>query len=182
LGNLFVNLKQPDKAIENFRATTRIDSQFYPAQVNLAMLYNQMGRKDEAEALLREVATAHDDLHQIQYSLGLLLAENQKLVEAAFYLQKAAAGLPEAPRVNYNLGLLLQQLKRDAEAEVALKTALRADPGNLDFLYALADYYLKRRKFAQARQMAEQMMVRHPNNAIGSQILKYIDQLTSGKN
>ena len=182
LGNLFVNLKQPDKAIENFRAATRIDSQFYPAQVNLAMLYNQMGRKDEAEALLREVATAHDDLHQIQYSLGLLLAENQKLVEAAFYLQKAAAGLPEAPRVHYNLGLLLQQLKRDAEAEVALKTALRADPGNLDFLYALADYYLKRRKFAQARQMAEQMMVRHPNNAIGSQILKYIDQLTSGKN
>jgi Tfp pilus assembly protein PilF len=110
------------------------------------------------------------------------LAENQKLVEAAFYLQKAAAGLPEAPRVHYNLGLLLQQLKRDAEAEVALKTALRADPGNLDFLYALADYYLKRRQFAQARQMAEQMMFRHPNNAIGSQILKYIDQLTTGKN
>ena len=182
LGNLFVNLKQPDKAIENFRAAVRIDSQFYPAQVNLAMLYNQMGRKDEAEMLLREVVAAHDDLHEIQYSLGLLLAENKQFEEAAFYLEKAAAGLPGAPRVHYNLGLLQQQLKRDTEAEASLKKALRIDPGNLDYLYALADHYLKRRMFTQARNIAEQMVANHPNHSIGHQILNYINQLTTGKN
>jgi tetratricopeptide (TPR) repeat protein len=41
LGNLFANLKQPDKAAENYRAAIRIDNQFYPAKVNLAMLYNR---------------------------------------------------------------------------------------------------------------------------------------------
>ena len=182
LGNLFVNLNQPDKAIENFRAAIRIDRQFYPAQVNLAMLYNKMDRKDEAEVLLREVVAAHDGLYEIQYSLGLLLAENKRFEEAAIYLEKAAAGLPQAPRVHYNLGLLLQQLKRDVEAEAALTAALRLDPGNLDYLYALADHYLKRKKFDQARQIAEQMIARHPNNAIGNEILNYINQLTTGKN
>ena len=182
LGNLFANLKQPDKAVENYRAAVRIDSQFYPAKVNLAMLYNQMERKDEAEGLLREVVAAHPELHQIQYSLGLLLAEKKQFEEAARYLEKAAAGMPEHPRVHYNLGLLLQHLNRDADAEAALLASVRIDPDNLDYLYALADYYLKRQKFDQARQIAEYMNVTHPNNSIGRDILNYINQQTSGNN
>ena len=182
LGNLFANLKQPDKAAENYRAAVRIDNQFYPAKVNLAMLYNQMGRKDKAEVLLREVVAAHSELHEIQYSLGLLLAEQKQFEEAVRYLEKAAAGLPERPRVHYNLGLLLQHLKRDAEAEAALLTASGIDPDNLDYLYALADYYLKRQKFSQARHIAEQMMVKHPKNSIGRDILNFINQQTSGNN
>jgi tetratricopeptide (TPR) repeat protein len=182
LGNLFANLKQPDKAVENFRAAVRIDNQFYPAKVNLAMLYNQTGRKDEAEVLLREVVADHAELHEIQYSLGLLLAEKKQFAEAARYLEKAAAGLPERPRVHYNLGLLFQRLNRDAEAEAALLTAAGIDPDNLDYLYALADYYLKRQKFNQARLIAKQMILRHPNNPIGRDILNYIDQQTSGNN
>ena len=176
LGNLYAALKQPDKAAKNYLAAVRIDNQFYPAKVNLAMLYNQTGRKDEAEVLLREVVAAHSDLHEIQYSLGLLLAEKKQYEEAARHLANAAAGLPQRSRVHYNLGLLLQQLRRDAEAEAALQTALEIEPNNLDYLYALADFYLKRQKFNQARQIAEQMILTHPNNKLGREILNYIDQ------
>jgi tetratricopeptide (TPR) repeat protein len=112
----------------------------------------------------------------------LLLAEQKQFEEAVRYLEKAAAGLPERPRVHYNLGLLLQHLKRDAEAEAALLTAAGIDPDNLDYLYALADYYLKRQKFSQARHIAEQMMVKHPKNSIGRDILNFINQQTSGNN
>ena len=115
-------------------------------------------------------------------ALGLLLAEKKQYAEAARYLEKAAAGLPERPRVHYNLGLLLQHLKRDAEAEAALLTAVGIDPDNLDYLYALADYYLKRQKYTQARRIAQQMVVKHPNNSIGRDILNYINQQSSGEN
>ncbi|MGB5746603.1 MAG: tetratricopeptide repeat protein [Desulfobacterales bacterium] len=182
LGNLFGNLNQPDKAIENYRAAIRIDNQFYPAKVNLAMLYNETGRKNEAEVLLREVVAAHAELHEVQYSLGLLLAEKKRFEEAARYLAAAAAGLPQRSRVQYNLGLLLQLIKRDAEAEAALLAALEIEPDNLDYLYALTDHYLKRQKFTQARQIAEQMIVKHPDNSIGREILNFIDQQTSGNN
>ncbi|MEJ2285784.1 MAG: tetratricopeptide repeat protein, partial [Desulfobacterales bacterium] len=179
LGNLYAALKQPEKAAENYLAAIRIDNQFFPAKVNLAMLYNQMGRKDEAETLLREVVAAQSDLHEIRYSLGQLLAEKKQYEEAARHLASAAAGLPQRSRVHYNLGLLLQQLKRDAEAEAALLTALEIEPDNLDYLYALTDFYLKRQKFNQARQTAERMIQKHPNNQLGREILNYINTQTS---
>jgi len=182
LGNLYANLGQPQKSIDHYRAAFRIDDQFYPAKVNLAMLYNQMGRKDEAEVLLREVVAAHSELYEVQYSLGLLLAERAKFEAAARSLTAAAAGLPQRSRVHYNLGLLLQQLQRDAEAESALLTALALEPDNLDYLYALADHYLKRQRFMRARQIAVQMVAKHPNNPIGRDILNIIDRQTGGNN
>ncbi len=182
LGNLYANLRQPEKAIENYRAAVRIDHQFYPAKVNLAMLYNQMGRKDEAEVLLREVVAAQSELHEVQYSLGLLLAEKKQFEEAAPYLEKAAAGLPERSRVHYNLGLLLQHLKRDSEAEAALLTALEIEPDNLDYLYALADHYLKRQKLVQARRIAEQMIAKHPDKSIGYEILNFVVKHPAARN
>jgi tetratricopeptide (TPR) repeat protein len=182
LGNLYANLKQPEKAVENYRAAVRIDTRFYPAKVNLAMLYNQMGRKDEAEVLLREVVAAQSELHEVQYSLGLLLAEKKQFKEAALNLEKAAAGLPQRSRVHYNLGLLLQHLKRDSEAEAALLTALKIEPDNLDYLYALADHYLKRQKLVQARRIAEQMIDKHPDKSLGYEILNFVVKHPAARN
>ena len=82
--------------------------------------------------------------------------------------------MPERARVRYNLGLLLQQLKRDMEAEAALLGALEIEPDNLDYLYALADFYLKRGNLAQAKLFADQMIEKHPRQSIGHEILNYI--------
>jgi tetratricopeptide (TPR) repeat protein len=176
LGNMYVNLGQPEKAIDSFRGAIRIDSQFYPAKVNLAMLFNQLGRSDETEALLSEVVDAHPELYEVQYSLGLLLAEKKKYAEAAGHLEIAAKGMPDRARVRYNLGLLLQQLKRDMEAEAALLGALEIEPDNLDYLYAVADHYLKSGKLTKARDFAERMIEKHPANPIGRDILNYINK------
>jgi tetratricopeptide (TPR) repeat protein len=176
LGNLYANLGQPEKAIDSFRGAIRIDNQFYPAKVNLAMLFNQLGRSDETEPLLREVVDSHPELYEVQYSLGLLLAENKKYAEAAKHLEIAAKGMPGRARVRYNLGLLLQHLKRDMEAEAALLGALEIEPDNFDYLYALADHYLKRGMLRQARNIAEQMIEKHPGNSIGRDILNYINK------
>ena len=182
LGNLYVNLDQPEKAIDHFRGAIRIDNLFYPAKVNLAMLYNQMERKEEAEALLREVVSNHPALYDVHYSLGLLLAEKKKYHEAAGHLDIAANGMPERARVRYNLGLLLQQLKRDPEAEAALLGALEIEPDNLDYLYALADHYLKRGKLRKARRVALRMVEKFPRSSIGHEILNFIDAQLIKKN
>ena len=46
---------------------------------------------------------------------------------------------------------------------------------SLDYLYALADHYLKRGKLGKARNLAEQMIEKHPDNAIGRDILNFIN-------
>jgi len=176
LANLYVGLRQPEKAVENYQAAINIDNLFYPAKVNLAMLYNQTGKNDKAEILLREVATSHPEMYEVHYSLGLLLAEEKKYAEAANYLKQAAKGMPNRARIHYNLGLLLQHLKMDSDVEISLLKAQELEPYNLEFLYALADFYLKRNKLQQAGSIAEKMIDRHPNQRIGHHILNLIEK------
>jgi tetratricopeptide (TPR) repeat protein len=176
LGNLYVALNRPEDAISNYLAAIKIDGRFYPAKVNLAMFYNKRGENDKAEELLREVVKSHPELHEIAYSLGLLLAEMKKYNTAVVYLKKAAKGMPEHARVQYNLGLLLQYLKKDAEAEGALLKALKIEPDSMDYLYALADFYLKRGKFQKAKSIAVQMVAKYPDKRIGQELLGIIEK------
>ena len=176
LANLYAALNQPEKAIQNYRAAIKIDNLFYPAKVNLAMLYNQKGENDRAEVLLREVTTEHPEMPEIAYSLGLLLTEMKKYDPAIFYLQKAAEGMPEHSRVHYNLGLLLQYLHQDEKAEAALLKALALDSDNMDYLYALGDFYLKRGELRKAKGIAKQMAAKYPANPIGNRMLNFIEK------
>lgn len=77
LANLDASLGQTDAAVDNYLAAIRIDHQFYPAKVNLAMLYNRLGKNTDAERLLREALDTRSDLFDVHYSLGLLLAEGK---------------------------------------------------------------------------------------------------------
>jgi tetratricopeptide (TPR) repeat protein len=181
LGNLYNDLQQPEKAIDQYRKAIAIDPLFYPAKVNLAMLYNTRGDKDQAEQLLREVVEAYPDLHEIKYSLGLLLAEKKSFDQAVVYLGDAAAGLPQRSRIQYNLALLLKALNRNQEAETALNRALTASPDNPDYLYALAVLYLEWNRPSDALKAAERLRAAHPNLAMGRDLVQYINQSTSVK-
>jgi tetratricopeptide (TPR) repeat protein len=176
LANLYGELDRPEEAIDNYEAAIKIDNQFYPAKVNLAMLYNQQSKNEQAEMLLKEVAESEPQLYDISYSLGLLLVEMQKNNEAIIYLEKAARGLPDRARIHYNLGLLYQQMQRTMRAEKELQLAMMLEPESFDFQYGLADHYLKRGMFREAKRNAEKMAAMHPDNPIGNQILNYIDR------
>jgi len=97
------------------------------------------------------------------------------------YLEKAAEGMPDRSRIQYNLGLLLQALKRDPQAEAALQKASSLEPANLDYLYALADFYLKRNRLAEAKKVAEKMVAAHPNQRVGKELLELIERRRMGQ-
>ncbi len=174
LGNLYSTLNENDRAIMNYEAAIKIDNLFFPAKVNLAMLYNQLSDKDSAEELLREVVRENPELYEISYSLALLLAEKNNLEEAALFLEKAAANMPESGRVHYNYGLLLQLLNRETEAEAELEKAVDLEPENMEFLYALLDYYYKRSNFDQARKIAETMLELDPGSMVAREFLDFM--------
>jgi len=178
LGNLYTQLDQPEKAVAYYRAAIEIDDLFFPAKVNLAMLYNAGGQNTEAERLLREVVADHPDEYEAMYSLGLLLAEMGRLPEAAAMIERAAEGLPLRTRLRYNLGLLQQQLGDTEQAETNLLHALAAEPENIDYLFALADHYIKRGDPAKAAPLAERMIAARPQLEIGYQVKAHIESLT----
>jgi len=170
-----------DKAIALYEQSIQMDTLFFPAKNNLAMLYNAKGENERAEKLFVQILQDHPEMHDIAYSLGLLQVEEKKFEQAVLTLQRAADGLPDRARIHYNLGLLKQFLKQNNKAEHSLIKALSLEPENFDFLFALADHYVKRNKLNNARRVAQQMVQLFPDDKTGYDILTYINALEQKK-
>jgi len=181
LGNLYAQLDELDRAVDYYKTAIAIDDLFYPAKVNLAMLYNSQGQNKEAEKLLREITEDYPDNYDIAYSLGLLLAEMDRIDEAAVYMQRAANGLPDRSRILYNLGLIQQYLGRMSEAEASLIRIVEMEPENLDYMHALADHYVKSGEPQKALPIAERMISTYPDNELGQQLKVFILQQLGGE-
>jgi len=175
LGNLAVNLGDDEQAVAVYEKSIAIDDRFYPAKVNLAMLYNRQGKNREAEKLLREVVEREPELYEVSYSLGLLLAEMQKYQDAERYLAVAASGLNYG-RARYNHGQVLLVLNQPDLAEQALLTALSLDPQNSEFFLALADFYLKSGQTEKARELAVNISRQFPDHKTAIELLRYLER------
>jgi predicted CXXCH cytochrome family protein len=181
LGNLYGRLGDVARAERYYRTAVEIDDLFYPAKSNLAVLLNAQGRNDEAELLLRELVEDYPEQYEAAYSLGLLLAEMERVDEAVEFLGRASAGMPERARAHYNYGLALQAVGRVGEAEAALRRALDVEPENIDFLFALADHYVKRGELRRALTLADRMIALEPDNPIGRQVKQYVEGQLAGR-
>jgi len=175
LGNLETKLGRAAAAESYFERAIAVDDLYFPAKINLAILLSGQGRNREAEQLLREVVAAYPANHEATYLLGLLLVEMQESEEAARWIRQAAAASPRNARVWYNLGLLEQSIGRDAEAEAALRAALALGPDHSEFLFALADHYVKRARLAEALVLVERLIEARPDLEIGPQMKAYIE-------
>ena len=47
---------------------------------------------------------------------------------------------------------------------------------NLDYLYALADHYIKGKEMMKAQTVVERMIVEHPDQPLGLRLMKFIQQ------
>jgi len=176
LANLYAAQGDADRAEEYYRRAIRIDDLFLPAKMNLAVLYNSQGRNAEAEQLLREILEDYPEDHDAEYALALLLVETGRSEEALPWLERAADGMPRRTRIRYNLALLLQQLGRLPQAEANFRAIVEEEPGNLDYMYALADHYAKKGDYRKALEVAEWMITEHPESPIGSQMKAALEQ------
>jgi tetratricopeptide (TPR) repeat protein len=175
LGNLYTNLGLHELAVQHYQAAIKIDNRSIQAKNNLAILYNQMGKNDEALTLLREVKKVQPDSAEVDYSLGLLLAEMKRYDKAVPYLEVAARGLPQRARIHYNLGLIYQVLNRFSQAESSLMRALGQQPDNADFLFAMADHYVKTGEYPRAKQFADKLLLIHPKHPMAKRLSDFID-------
>jgi tetratricopeptide (TPR) repeat protein len=152
------------KPLELYRQSLRIDSDFIPSRINLAMLHNERGEPEEAEEQFREVLRIDPEQGDAAYSLGLLLAELNRLDEAGEQLRRAAELRPENARIRYNLGLLLMQQEKRPEAQKELEAALNIEPENIAFLHALAILHLQRENWADAIRTADRLIELEPTH------------------
>ena len=156
--------KLTEKPLDLYRQSLRIDPDFVPSRINLAMLHNERGEAKEAETQFKEVLRIDPKHGDAAYSLGLLLAETNRLSEADEYLKKAIELRPENARIRYNYALLLMQQEKRPEARRELESALKTEPNNVSFLYALAVLHLQDRNRNEAIKSVDRLIRIDPVN------------------
>ena len=108
------------------------------------------------------------------FNKGKALLEEGDYVRARLEIRNALQIDPKFAEGYLMLGQIELEEQNWRRAFGALNKALELDPDNMDYLNALADFYLKRRKFQKAKQITEQMVARHPDVQTGHELLKGI--------
>ncbi|MFT7678725.1 MAG: tetratricopeptide (TPR) repeat protein [Planctomycetota bacterium] len=175
-GTYLADCGDQEGAAEAYLRALYLDQDFLPAVFNLANLLSSTGRAPAAKELLAEALVRHPEEGELHYSMGLLLGQMQEMEACAEALVVAARRLPDRARVHYNLGLVYQQLERGLDAEAALSTATDLEPGNPDFVYALANLYLTQSRYGAAMAWAKKLAELVPEEPGPAQFMAEIER------
>jgi tetratricopeptide (TPR) repeat protein len=117
LGNLFLDLKQYEKAEENYRlAIEHTDTAYY----NLGVLFAELQQYEKAEVNFR-LAIEHEDTKAYN-NLGVLFAELKQYEKAETNFRLAIES--GNTRAYFNLGIMFDELKQYEEAEANYRLAI----------------------------------------------------------
>jgi tetratricopeptide (TPR) repeat protein len=112
----------------------------------LGVVYDETGRKAEAQAAYEKALAANPKFGRAQNNLGVLLEEQGHLDEAQQHLEafvkiEEDAGRPEGDAC-YSLGCLYLRRGQFRDAKLTLQKALDNDPADSLYNNAMGDVYL----------------------------------------
>ncbi|SDG16749.1 Tetratricopeptide repeat-containing protein [Limimonas halophila] len=132
LGEILQSQGRSRAAIETYRAVAPDSPVDFVAKLRVAEELGALGKFDEAEALLREVAEAKPDAYEPLYRLGNALRQQEAFAQAAEVYARAVERVGEPQRRHWTLyyfhGIALERTDRWAEAEERFSTALDLYP------------------------------------------------------
>jgi len=94
----------------------------------LAVIYDYVGRRDEAEKEWREAILINPDYADAHNNLGVLLDDIGRKEDAEAQYREALRINPDYAGAHYNLGILLYGMGRKEDAEAQYREALRINP------------------------------------------------------
>jgi len=134
----------------------RDDPNLLEPRLNLAILYLESGREENAVFVLEKALSRFQNEADLFYMLGLAHARSGNLTEAAKAFEQCLDRDPENVKASYNLGLLnwnprekRGDLGNRSRAEFYWKRTLAADREYVPAAEALLSLYLHRRKFKE---------------------------------
>lgn len=151
-----------DRATQELIASEMVTAERPENHVNLALLYAQMGRPQEAESELQTALRLDPKYVPAMVNLADLDRAEQRDDEGGPWLEKAIAIEPNSAAAIHALGLLRIRQKRYAEALPLLAKAAKLDPANVRYSYVYAVALDSNGETEQAAQVLEQAHQRRP--------------------
>jgi tetratricopeptide (TPR) repeat protein len=168
LGFVYRALGRRDDSIAAYRKSIEAKPDVFESNLNLGLALADSGQP-EAEKFLRAATTLQPRTDPSQgrkrawMSLGSFL-EASKPDEALIAFRQAALADPKDAEPHLAAGSLLEK-RHSAEAEKEYQQALTIDPGSTDANTALANLYMRQRRFSEAEPILQQFVAKHPNDA-----------------
>jgi protein O-GlcNAc transferase len=157
-GLLFLQLKQPQKALHFFTQALRIQS-------NDALSYNyagvascQIGNLDQGIEFYKKALKYNSTFKEAQLNLALALIEKNDTKQAEIYLRRALQAKLESPTLYYNLGYI-EHLKKNFEEAIKLyNKALLLEPSYLKCAINLAEALFESDRMQEANNIFLQLI------------------------
>src|SRR5579864_3754077 len=168
LGFVYHALGRRDDSIAAYRKSVEAKPDVFESNLNLGLALADAGQPDAEQYLraatkLQPMSDAAHGRSRAWIALGHFL-EASKLEDALEAFHQAAIADPQDPEPHLVAGSLLEK-QHPAEAEKEYQQALAIDPNSTDANTALANLYMRQRRFAEAEPLLRKLLAAHPNDA-----------------
>jgi tetratricopeptide (TPR) repeat protein len=170
-----------DQAISQLQEALKISPDFYPALNVLGVIYRQVGRLDDAEEQFVHAHRINSHNPEPLINLSSLYLQEDKPERAAEVSQEAVLENGKSAPALFNLGLACYKLSKLDKAEEALKRALELAPKMSQIHLALANVYLKLRRYDNLLDQLNTYLQQNPNAPEREQVEKLRSQVLKAK-
>ncbi len=164
------------KAEYYYRQALKIQSDFAPAWLALALFYSDLNRDADALQILQSSLEHIQDNADIHFETGLLQVRLRQLSKAVASLAKAAILAPDNPHYSYVYGIAMNSYHQPEKALDILHKAYLLHPDNKEILIALVSINQDMNNNLNALKYAEKLQQLDPEDV---SIQNFITQLQS---
>ena len=164
MGALLQQLKRREEALSYFNRHLEMVSDDQQTLVQIGKCYADLGRFEDAEAVLRRAVSGADDAVGF-YNLGYVLEQRGGAAEAERLYERALELNPGLAGAHTNLGAALARQGRFAKALTHLTEAVRLEPGSAAAYNNLGGVFLQQRQFAIASHHFRSALELNPEHA-----------------
>ena len=168
-------------AINHLQEAVKIAPDFYQAHNMLGVLYRAAGQLDNAEEQFVRAHQINDHNPEPLVNLSSLYLQEDKPERAAEVSQEAVFENSRSAPALFNLGLAMYKLSRLDKAEEVLKCALDVAPKMSQIHLALANVYLKLKRYDNLLDQLNTYLEQNPKGAERPQVERLRDQVLKAK-
>ena len=178
LGSIAYRMRDIDEAIRRYQRVIEIDPTFFPAYSNLATIYSERGRNDDAHALLKQGLKLLPRNPDLYYAQALVYVRQRDYAHAISSFGLAYAVAPERADIAYAYAVALHDTGNPQRAVVVLEDTLKTAPNDVQVLIALSTFNRGLGRMDQALKFARRAAELLPED---QGLAQYVKQLEAGQ-
>ncbi len=140
-GTIFLKKKEYEIAKSNFFKALKINPHFISAKINLGIVYQNLGKSEEALKCFKEITSVDNVLPEAYNNMGFILYTQNKYSEAIKQLNKAIELKKDYAEAFLNLGIVHLNLKKYQEAIKFFSQCLVHNKKLISVYYYLGECY-----------------------------------------